>query len=256
MFDIIGFKALRKERGTSGLHQLFERGINPAIQHSAAGRSKSVMTAAGHTQLEPDFHEQSVKYLAVSDTVIFISRDDSFNSFLNMVHSAFMLLQFGFSGSKAPYRGAIGWGDLISDASGIILGNAVEDAYDGERSQAWAGCMLTNNCESFASQNGYIEEFRTPHLMLSRADTDEVTRRKNLENANRLVRYPVPKYRNPKEGPVAYSNVEAYAIDWTIRMYEGAAAKSLAPSNDKHAQLISQNTVKFENWARKNNRAI
>jgi hypothetical protein len=104
MFDIIGFKALRQKVGTAGLHRQFLRGILPGIQHSAAGRGKSIQHE-GHDIYLPDFHEWSVGYRYISDTVIFFTPDDSFGSFLSMVNSAFMLLQFGFAGGKAPYRG-------------------------------------------------------------------------------------------------------------------------------------------------------
>ena len=87
---------------------------------------------------------------AMTSTVIFFTADDSFAAFLSIVHSAFTLLQFGFAGGKAPFRGAIGWGDLIDDPNGILIGSAIEDAYIGESTQAWAGAMLTESCLTYA----------------------------------------------------------------------------------------------------------
>ena len=127
MFDIIGFQALRKNIGTTGLHQRFIRGILPAIEHSAAGGGKSVLKE-GVSLYVPVISKSSVECRIISDSVIFIVRDDSFESFMNIVHSSFMLVQFGFSGLKAPYRGAIGWGDLIID-NNIVVGSAIEDAH-------------------------------------------------------------------------------------------------------------------------------
>ena len=38
----------------------------------------------------------------------------------------------GFVGSKTPFRGAIGYGDLIFDGQYIIVGEALEDTYKWE----------------------------------------------------------------------------------------------------------------------------
>jgi hypothetical protein len=58
--------------------------------------------------------------------------------------------------------------------------------------------------------------------------------------------YPVPVQYNPKDGPVTYSKLETYAVDWTIRMYDNASEKSFHPSSNEHAQMIARNTQNFE----------
>lgn len=249
MFDIIGFKALREKKGTAGLHQQFTRGIIPAIQHSAAGRGKTE-NINGVQVYVPDFSEVSVKFRAISDSVIFFTKDDSFDSFFSIVNSAFMLLQFGFNGGKAPYRGAIGWGDLIDDPNGILIGSAIEDAYAGESSQAWAGAMLTQSCRDFAISKNYIDKYKTIHLQLA----DNIQKHNAIKNARKLVGYDVPTQFNPKDGSVTYDVLSTYAIDWTIHMYEGASEKSFDPSTNTHAKMIAKNTSTFEQWARKSNR--
>jgi len=253
MFDIIGFKALREKKGTAGLHQQFTRGIIPAIQHSAAGRGKTEHINGTQVYV-PDFSEASVKYTAISGTVIFFTENDSFDSFLSIVHSAFMLLRFGFSGGKAPYRGAISWGDLIDDPNGILIGSAIEDAYVGESSQVWAGAMLTRSCRDFATSKSYIENYKTFHLQVSAKLADGIPKRNAMENARKLVEYSVPTQFNPKDSAATYDVFSTYVVDWTIGMYEGAAEKSFDPSTNTHAKIIAENTTIFEQWARKNNR--
>lgn len=252
MFDVLGFKALREENGTAGLHQRYIRGILPAIQHSAAGKSKSAVVA-GQKVSVPDFTAASLNYRVFSDTVIYFAADDSFESFVNLVNSAFSLLQYGFGGC-APFRGAIGWGDLIDDPRGILLGSGIEDAYIGESSQAWAGAMLTAACREFAERHGYLEKYTAVHLEAAAQAGDEIKRNSAVENSRRLVLYGVPLQKNPKDGPAIYEVREAYAIDWTIRMYEGAANASFAPSKSSHSQKLSANTRSFEAWARQYNR--
>jgi hypothetical protein len=254
MFDIIGFRGLRQREGTTGLYRWFVRGILPGIQHSAAGRGKSGRVK-GRSVYMPDFCGLSVQYRHISDSVIFFTRDDSFQSFLNIVHSSCMLLQFGFNGGKAPYRGAIGWGDLIATKD-ILLGTAIEDAYVGESSQAWAGAMLTKACLEFADANNYIHWFKISYALAATQTPDEGERRKISDSGSRLVQYDVPIQINPKDGPVSYSTLRTYALDWTIRMYEGAAAQSFDDSDSSHARRIAANTVAFVKWARTHNRLV
>jgi hypothetical protein len=248
MFDVIGFKALRALLGTSGLHQKYRRGILPAIAHSAAGKGKDAVVD-GQQMYVPDLSGTTLKYLAISDSVLFLTPDDSFASFFQLVNSAFMLLQFGFGG-KAPFRGAIGWGDLIDDPSGILLGSAIEDAYAGESQQAWAGAMLTSASRDVAISRGYIERFVTIHAQAAADATDERTRENAQLNSKRLVRYPVPTQVNPKDGSVQYGELDTYAINWTIRMYVGASQASFDEATSQHAATIAVNTRNFEDWAR------
>lgn len=252
MFDIIGFKGLRQKIGTDGLYQLFDRSIRPGIQHSAAGRGRSI-ELEGRSVYVPDVSDISVQYRFISDTVIFFTRDDTFPSFLNIVNSSIMLLKFGFGGGKAPYRGALGWGDLIASED-VLVGTAVEDAYLGEASQVWAGAMLTNACRDFAVQRSYCGLFRQLYLMASAAQTDETQKRILLDQARILTEYDVPTQINPKDGPITYSTFRTYAFDWTLRMFEGAGAKSFETSSNPHALKIAANTAAFETWARANNR--
>ncbi len=249
MFDVIGFKALRAELGTPGLHQKYMRGILPAIAHSAAGKGKHE-TINGQSMYVPDFTGTTLKYRAISDSVLLLAPDDSFDSFYQLINSSFMLLQFGFNGGRAPFRGAIGWGDLIDDPQGILLGSAIEDSYAGESQQAWAGAMLTSSARDIAEARGYIERFEQIHLEAAAIVPDEISKRNALLNSKRLVRYAVPTQVNPKDGPAQYATLETYAIDWTVRMYEGASQKSFEESKSAHANTISTNTRSFETWAR------
>jgi hypothetical protein len=249
MFDIVGFKALRARKGTEGLYQQFIRGILPAITHSAAGKSKTE-TINGTPMYVPDFAGSTLRYKVISDSVIFYTPDDTFDSFFTILNSSFLLLQFGFNGGKAPYRGAIGWGDLIDDPAGILLGSAIEDAYIGESMQVWAGAMLTEECRNFVDKNSYIQQITALFEQFSQMPHDDSQKRIVREDARKLVVYSVPTQINPKDGPVKYSTLSTYVIDWTIRMYENASHKAFDSSTNLHASTIAQNTREFEQWAR------
>lgn len=241
-------------RSTAGLYELYERGLLPAIQHSAAGRAKLV-EVGGQKMYVPDFHEASVGLKIFSDTIVFYAKDDSLTSFLSIVNASFMLLQFGFGGGKYPIRGAIAHGDFILDeVRSILLGTAIEDAYAAEQSQVWAGCMLASSCSVLAEERDYISAFRALHDQGAEEATDAKEKLNIRENSRRLVRYKVPLQSSIKPEPTRYFEKEAYVIDWTIRMYEGATRASFDESENMHARRILDNTKRFEEWARTSNR--
>ena len=251
LFDIVGFRALRSSIGTTGLYQRYQRGILPMMLHSAAGKSRTEELGDRNVSV-PDFTELSVEYRIISDTVIFFTADDSFQSFCNILRSSHALVKSGFA-TKAPYRGAIGWGDLVDDPLGVLLGSAIEDAYAGESMQAWAGVMLTSTCREIVEKNEFAERHRAMFKIAAANIKEEIPREKLLRNSRILVKYNVPTQANPKDGPVSYSDLQTFALDWTIGMYRGAAGKAFMPSENPHAQTIARNTVAFEDWARANN---
>lgn len=247
-FDVLGFKVLRDNRTTEGLYQLYQRHLLPAMQHAAAGQGKTV-----DNKYVPDFNQNSLNYRIFSDTVILFTLDNSFGSFLNVINSAHKLLSMGFVGSKTPFRGAIGYGDLIYDGQGIFVGEALEDAYKWESKQVWSGCLLTDNCESFITQKDYLKRFTAAH---EQALSEKPEHEKNIRlNSKIITNYDVPLYENRKTDKVRYYSENKFVLDWTVRMYENASSKSFLPHNNiEHVKLIIQNTVNFEMWARKKNR--
>lgn len=247
IFDIIGFKELRAKQGTAGLMQKFERGVLPLIQHSAAGRSKTE-EREGQQVSVPDFNEFSVQYRVFSDTVIFWTKDDSFSSFLSIIQTSSQLTASGFGG-KAPYRGAVGYGDLLVQGE-IMVGAGIEDAYIWEQKQAWAGVSLTPKCEEFCTSRDYVAQRGKVHVDAAEVEQDPQRKKNFLREARRLVRYFVPLQSNPKDGPATYAKRESIALDWTSSVYKDAAEQSMSLSSSTHATTIRNETIAFEKWAR------
>lgn len=249
MFDIIGFKSLRTKLGTDGLYKKYQNGIKPMIEHSAAGKGKTI-EINGKKLFVSDFSDISVNYKIISDSVILYTKDDSFTSFVRIINSSFMLLQSGFNGGKAPYRGAISHGDLIDDMKGTYIGSSVEDAYIGEQSQVWSGCILTASCRAYVEENNFIEYLYNLNCNLAKKHNGE-KRDAAIKNIERIVLYDVPKQKNPKTGAIEYYYEKHYTINWVVNMYQGAATASFEESDDPHAKLIKKNTIDFESWSRK-----
>jgi hypothetical protein len=250
MFDILGFRALRNSRGTAGLHQHFMRSTLPTIEHAAAGARETV-TRNGQQFLVPKQGELSCSYIGFSDTVIFSTPDDSFTSFLKIVRASRELLQSGFA-TKTPYRGAIGYGDLIMGPP-VFIGSAIEDAYLGEQSQVWAGCMFTSVAREFVNSQRYLSELRD-FPATKAANLPENQREKALLVGKHIAEYPVPVSRNPRNSAAEYLTFSTYVVDWTIGIFTGAAAQAFNPAEEDHPARIIQNTIGFEEWARTNNR--
>jgi len=253
MFDFLGFRALRQQRGTAGVYNLYTKGLLPQIQHAAALRGKTI-ERNGQSVYVPDPNSYSVDYRIVSDSILLFVYGNTFDHFFRLISASYRLLCSGFSGHKAPLRGAIGYGDFIHDRDTTWIGSAIEDAYSGETRQVWSGCALTPTCADFAEREGYFEEYRNVLLAFEQQESDERAV-KNIRTARkRIVKYVIPEQDNPKTGPVEYSTRDGFVLDWTLNMYEGAGQKAFSQTTDLHASRIIENTSRFEQWARANNR--
>lgn len=253
MFDIIGFTSLLHEKGSEGLYQLYYRSILPMLQHAAM--PESIIKKKGNTNVSiPDPKSQRVSFTFFSDTILYYTKDDSFDSFVKIIFTSLELLKSGFNGSRAPYRGAIGYGDLVSDNTGILIGTSIIDAYKGEQSQMWSGCILTENCEMFCNINKYIDSFYRLFEGVINSEQDERKKSEYKKAQMTLVKYTVQKQKKSTDGPVEYSHKDHIVLDWTHKVYVGAAEKSFNIGTIKHQEMIRQNTIDFENWARTNNR--
>lgn len=252
MFDIIGFSNLIKEKGSDGLYQLYSRNIVPMLQHAAM--PESIIQQRNGTNISiPDPKSQRVFYRFFSDTIVYYTKDSSLDSFFNIIFTSLELLKSGFSGTKAPFRGAIGYGDIVFDNHGILLGTSVIDAYKGEQGQMWAGCILTESCEVICVEKGYIESF---YQLFDSALKDENDERKisGYKKAQKtLVKYKVPRQKKAIDKAIEYFEKEHYVLDWTQKVYIGAAEKSFNQTKIPHQEMIRKNTINFENWARQNN---
>jgi hypothetical protein len=114
--------------------------------------------------------------------------------------------------------------------------------------------MLTKACREFADRDNYIQRYSAWYQQISETIVDEWNKLRVAESGKRLVLYSVPTQFNPKDGRATYGKLTAYVIDWTIRMYEGAAEKAFHSAASTHDQEIAKNTQAFEEWARANNR--
>jgi hypothetical protein len=198
----------------------------------------------------PDPSTQRVDYQIFSDTIIFFTKDDSLKSFFDIIGTAKGLLTFNFAGMiPAPYRGAIGYGDILTSLQSLI-GTSIIDAYYGEQKQVWSGCMFTKKCETFCNSQNYFEILSKTFEQRSKDAVD--TREKNImkELESIVIQYEVPLQK--KSGlNIEYYNEKHYVINWTHWVGEGRhIEQSFQESNILHHKKIKDNTIQFSKYAR------
>jgi hypothetical protein len=241
-----------KEQGSENVYKKYLNLILPNVQRAAMPALIN-QEQDGNNVLVPDPRSQRVYYHFFSDTIVYYSNDDSFDSFMKIVFTAVELLKSGFTGLKMPYRGAIGYGDIISDNRGILIGTSIIDAYKGEQGQMWAGCMLTEDCEKFCIEKNYIHDFQKLFDSVISSEQEEWKKNDYRKGRRALVKYKVPRQKKHVGKKIEYYEKEHFVLDWTQRVYEGAAEKSFDQTKIRHQEMIRKNTIDFEIWARKNN---
>lgn len=248
MFDILGFKQLRGELGTAELHARYQRGVRPQIEHAAAGRS-TLGSRNGEAVYLPDRTHSRIGFLAISDSVLFFAPNDDFTSFAQIVDASFKLARYGIA-SRMPFRGAIGWGDLANAGDGILIGTAIEDAYEGEATQAWAGARLTRACEAYVRQAGLWDAWQQHFDALAAGEADP-KRRAGLERARaRLIEAPIAVQKKVAGASTRYATEPGIAINWTVGVGPTAGARAFRDTRDPHVARLAAHTLQFETYAR------
>ncbi|MDB5973715.1 MAG: hypothetical protein JWR07_475 [Nevskia sp.] len=244
---MLGFKDLRQTIGTASLNTLYSRGILSTIHHAAAGRGK-LDTVNGMHGFYPDWNENSVDFRFFSDTVFLFTENDSITSFINLIRSANSLLAASLSGFKCPFRGAITKGDLINNPNGILIGKAIEEAYLAEQSQAWAGVMLTDECEKFIESKNYLSAYSQAFLYVAENESDPYKKARAKNFSAFIKRYPTPIQKRDNSGNKSYSTKESYVLDWTL-LTTASADSAFQDKSDSHVSTLRDNTIAFEKWA-------
>ncbi|NHB70378.1 hypothetical protein [Perlabentimonas gracilis] len=251
MFDILGFKALLNELNTDGLYNRYLHSILPMIENASMPILKTIKRDGKDVMVSDNSYVRA-NYSFFSDTITFFSSNDSFDSFLGIHMTALEFLKSGF-GMYMPMRGAIGYGDLIVDKYGIQVGTSIVDAYIGEQSQVWSGCIYTKNAEKFCQKEKYFEKYHQIFHKL-KTNTKGFLDMQQLENKQKsLIKYNVPLQKKVNDKPIEYYNEELYALDWTKNVFNDASKKVFKLYKNDHQQRIRENTINFEEWARKNN---
>ena len=234
--DILGFKDMVLGHSHEHLESLYLRTLCGNFEH-AMSSGKYVLVNNGENEcLGPDIRQATVNSLLVSDSILLWTDDDLPESFNNIVTAVRSLIAFSVI-DGILLRGAISVGPLTVILNQLpsqthsfqhsLFGKAIVYAVQAEKSQDWAGCMITEPA---------MECYETG-----------CTGEKTLMEKKVVVPYPIPM----KGGEEA----AGYVIDWVNHPQAGidieAVAGAFAPtpkiarSEFEKIKIKLANTLKF-----------
>ncbi len=216
--DILGFREVVNNNDHEVLSSIYDTKISTDIENIGYffEINKGVLD------------DLKIEILAVSDSIILWSQDDSIIDFYMLVLNVKELLQ-SFFNKGVPLRGAISVGPLsIRKINGQInvFGKALTNSYNLESNQEWTGCVIDQEC-------------------LDVLDNDEENHLNELMNKKIITKYLVPK----KQGKVD----EQYVVNWVsetnFKINERKIRESFKSYNKKvddwSVELKILNTIKF-----------
>jgi hypothetical protein len=150
--DILGFKDIVLGHSHEHLESLYLRTLCGTFEH-AMSNGKYVLVSDGENEcLGPDIRQATVNSLLVSDSILIWTDDCRTESFINIVTAVRNLIAFSVI-DRILLRGAIAVGPLTVVLNQLpsqthsfqhsLFGKAIVDAVQAEKSQDWAGCMIT-----------------------------------------------------------------------------------------------------------------
>ena len=182
-FDILGFESWVESDGSKEVFTYVRGFLNLMIRSSLPG---SVV----HPDMSVDLMESAIGYINFSDSIVFYSRDDSYDCLKTMLLVCGEFMNIVICGPSRMIRGALAHGDFYADpASNAYVGQGLIDAYRLEGMQDWLAFSLDHSVEA-------LPQFE--HAL--------------MEHPGYIVRPLVP-LRNSTEKP--------YCINWANKKYIG-----------------------------------
>lgn len=215
-FDILGFGSWVESDGSKDVFTYVRGFLNLMIRSSMPG---SVV----HPDMSVDVPESNLGYVAFSDSIVFYSRDDSYDCLKTMLTVCGEFINLVICGPSRMIRGAIAHGEFYVDPqANAYVGKALIDAYRLEGAQDWLALSLHDSLVAL------------PLFMRALA-----------EHPGYIVRPLVP-LRNSKEMP--------YCINWANKHYlnpEFNARRSLVVCYRRGLRALRGNHEELEKLKRK-----
>ena len=242
VLDILGYKSLLLNNDLSEVQGLLDN-IPVYVQGSLA-EGKTIST---NGQVHYDVKNASINSIIISDTFIFWTIDNSQVSLWGLIDCIYRLMQFCHNLPSLFLRGAIIYGEFIHKPTGYILmnngaimshpmiyGKGLIQAYDIEKRQAIANCLI---------QNEAIEKARESDPKAFEIEWS------NLQSGHRIIHYEVPM----KEGNL----FPCWVINWVSQASNPTREKLLDKfslynrnTDDPSIQLKIINTVRFYDFVK------
>lgn len=193
--DILGFKDLVTKNDTPTLIDLYNRAIievNEILQ-------KFWETSEWRAHVR----NPKVKSLTISDSMVLYTEGNGLDSFLKIMAYVHAFINYLFA-EGLPVRGAISFGDFVKISNtdnNILLGKSIVQAYELEKNQDWAGCVIDEECFKWFDPQCRVN----PFLKMV------------LDNFNPLTSFEVP-FKDSKTGSIITK--EMAVINWPVSYHE------------------------------------
>lgn len=154
--DIMGFKDMV-------FRNTHEKIYNILIEFKK--RLDDIENTIGRTPKKPDEKSRSnsendhpIGQVIFSDSIILVTNDDSFDSFVNLVSSIFWIFNFALP-NNIPIKGAIAYGKTTADFNNSLhFGRPIIDAFELQNEFLMYGIVLHHSAEQFFANNNLIEK--------------------------------------------------------------------------------------------------
>lgn len=156
-FDIIGFKSWVAIDGSKSVFEYIKGYLDMMIKQSLPG-------AIVNSDLSVEYEVKYVDYVFFSDSIVFYSKDNSYESLHSLITACNSFMNVFISGVSYLTRGGIAYGEFYSDMeTNSYVGQALIDAYILEENIDWLGVCFDKSIEQTAAFNKFKVEY--PHLI-------------------------------------------------------------------------------------------
>lgn len=245
--DILGFSSIVQNNSHEELDYFISAlvfDIQRGLAADENGQPRSRLYNDGY--FGPDLSKATINSILLSDTIVFWTKDDSNESFYELVKTIQIFMHAEAYFLNVALRGTITVGELsyenvrithprlVVDQS-TVYGSAIVEAHKFEIEQEWMGCIVTLKAIN------HFKRKKPPKSMI-----------KSIFN-NYIIQYPIPVKQ-----PVL-SSQEEYAIKWPITWESANGLVSIKNCFTKHQKLSDipaidavlrkyTNTVKFADY--------
>ena len=175
-FDIMGFSSWVENEGSLEVFNYIRGFMNLMIR-------SSLPNSIVNEDMSVDLSESNIDYINFSDSIVFYTKNDSFECFETLLSVCSQFMNVVICGPSRMLRGAIAYGEMYIDKStNAYVGKALIDAYKLEGVQDVLACSLHKSVEMLP----YFDKYR-------------------FEHQNKIIKLNVP-LRN--------TNVYPYCIKW------------------------------------------
>lgn len=151
--DILGFKSWIQAEGSKEVFNYVKGYLDMMIKASMPG-------ATVNADMTVNYTEEHISYIYFSDSIVFYSKDDSYDSFKSLMIAANAFMNTFITGVSYMVRGGIAYGEFYVDTeTNSYIGQALIDAYALEESINWLGLCFEQSVVDTPNFSKFQQEY-------------------------------------------------------------------------------------------------